>query len=91
MINDALYVDGKVAVFFYMPAPKAIKIGDHLIIFGCEHGVSLAFVDEGDVQPLLDHRGGCCGRNRQIFNLASQTQFSHWKNGKGGRQFSQKQ
>lgn len=85
MITDAVYVDGKVAMFYYMPAPKAIKVGADLIVFQCEYGISLAFVDENKVQPLLDFKGGCCGKSRQVVFLATPVQYSHWKDGKGGR------
>ena len=85
MIPNAVYVDGKVAMFYYMPAPKAIMLGKKAIVFGCGHGVSLAFVDEEDVAPLLAFRGGCCGNQRQVVHLATPVLYSHWKDGKGGR------
>lgn len=85
MIKDAVYVDNKVAVWYFMPMPKAIKIGEKVTVFQCEHGVSMAFVDENDVQPLLDYKGGCCGKSRQVVFLATPVLYSHWKDGKGGR------
>lgn len=84
-IPEAVYVDGKVAVWYYMPSPKAIQIGKKVIVFSCEHAVSMAFVDEEDVAPLLAYRGGCCGKQRQVVYLATEVLYSHWKDGKGGR------
>lgn len=37
-----------------------------------QHGVSLLFVSEAEVQPLLDYLGGCCGGKRHVFSLCSQ-------------------
>lgn len=85
MIADAVYVDGKVAVWYYQPMPKAIKIENQTVVFDCEHAVSMAFVDESLVAPLLAFKGGCCGRQRQVVFLATPVLYSHWKDGKGGR------
>lgn len=82
---DAVYVDGKVVLWYFQPMPKAIQIGSKITVFTPEHGVSLALVDEADVQSLLDFKGGCCGRKRQVVHLATPTLYSHWKDGKGGR------
>jgi len=84
-IDNAVYVDGKVAVWYFMPQPKAIKIGEKVVVFACEHAVSMAFVDEADVAPLLAVKGGCCGSQRQVVYLATEVLYSHWKDGKGGR------
>lgn len=85
MIDGAVYVDGKVALYYYMPMPKAVTIDSNIIVFNCEHGVSLAFVDENLVPRLLDYKGGCCGKQQKVIHLATQTLYSHWKDGKGGR------
>lgn len=84
-IPNAVYVEGKVAMFYKVPAPKAIRVGDGTYIFSCEHGISMAFIEEKDVQPLLDYRGGCCGQKQQVVFLATEIQYSHWKDGNGGR------
>ncbi len=85
MIDNAVVVDGKIAMFYKTPMPKAISIGNKVFVFSCEHGVSLAFVDESEVQALLDYRGGCCGKNQPMVFLATPVVYSHWKDGKGGR------
>ena len=85
MIDNAVYVENKVAMFYFQPMPKAIKIDSETIVFDCEHGISMAFVEERLVPPLLAHKGGCCGNKRQVVFLASPVQYSHWKDGKGGR------
>lgn len=77
--------EGKVAVFYYQPMPKHISLGGKDIFFDCQHGISMAFVDEVDTPPLLDYLGGCCGGKRHVIFLASETQYSHWKDGQGGR------
>ena len=85
-IENAVYTqEGKVAVRYEQPMPKAVKIGNKTIVFDSQFGVSLAFVDEEDVAPLLAVKGGCCGGQHQIITLASEVAYSHWQNGLGGR------
>lgn len=85
MIENAVYVEEKVAVWYYQPMPKAIKLGDRVVVFDCQHAVSMAFVDEDLVAQLLAYKGGCCGKQRQVVFLATEVLLSHWKDGKGGR------
>ncbi len=85
MIDNAVYVDGKVALFFKQPIPKLIKVGASQYYFDCKFGVSLAFVEEADVPSLLGFLGGCCGGGKHVIFLASANQYSHWINGNGGR------
>jgi len=77
--------DGKVAMVYYQPMPKLIKVGNKDYWFDCQHGISMAFVDETDVTPLLNFMGGCCGGKKKVIFLASEAQHSHWKDGNGGR------
>lgn len=77
--------DGKVAVIYYQPMPKRVQVNGNDIYFDCQHGLSLAFVDESLVDQLLAFRGGCCGGKRQVIYLASETQYRHWLDGQGGR------
>jgi hypothetical protein len=86
MIPNAYYNDDKlVAVVYYQPIPKYIKVGAIEHVFSCEHGISLAWVPEEHVQPLLSHLGGCCGGKRTVVSLANPAQVAHWRNGNGGR------
>lgn len=82
MIKDE---NGKVILRYFQPIPKLVKVGGQNVYFDAQHGLSLAFVDEHLVLPLLSHLGGCCGQQRQIIFPATETQYSHWKDGKGGR------
>lgn len=83
---DKVYTpDGKVALTYYQPIPKLVSLQGKSVYFDCQYGISMAFVDEGDVEPLLSVLGGCCGGKKTIIHLASQVQYEHWKNGNGGR------
>lgn len=83
---DKFYTpEGKVALFYYQPIPKMVKVGSKSVFFDCQHGISLAFVDDAEVIPLLSVTGGCCGNKRQIIYLATEVQYKHWRDGKGGR------
>lgn len=85
MIEGAIYVDGKVVVRYNQPIPKYIKVGTKDYVFDVNYGVSVCFVDESDVQSILDYRGGCCGRRQQVITICSQSAYSHYLDGLGGR------
>lgn len=73
------------ALYYYQPIPKMVKVNGKSVYFDCQHGISLAFVDTSDVPALLSALGGCCGGKRQIIYLATEVQYRHWKDGRGGR------
>lgn len=77
--------DKKVAMVYFQPIPKLVKVSGQAVYFDCQHGISMAFVDEELVSPLLSVLGGCCGNKRQIIFLASEVQYLHWQFGNGGR------
>lgn len=81
MINGAIYQDGKVALQYYAPIPKMIKVGESEYVTDVRHRVSMLWADETDVQSLLDLRGGCCGRKQQMFTLASELAVKVWNTG----------
>lgn len=85
MITDAFYVEGKVALRFFQPIPKYVQVGGKSYVFDVRNGISLIFVPEEEVPPLLGVLGGCCGQKRPIISLATEVQYSHWLNGQGGR------
>lgn len=85
MIPSAFYVDNKVVVFYNQPIPKFVTVGGKQYVFNVQYGVSLAFVPEEEVQPLLDYLGGCCNKRQHVIQLASKVLYDHWLNGKGGR------
>lgn len=77
--------DGNVVLRYFQPMPKLVKVEGRDVYFEPRHGISLAFVPDGVDIPLLSHLGGCCGGRRQVIFLATQTQYQHWLDGKGGR------
>lgn len=85
MIQDAVYVDGKVALRFFQPVPKYVSANGKQYIFNVQHAISLIFVPEEEVSHLLGVMGGCCGNKRPVISLATPVQYSHWLNGQGGR------
>ena len=74
-------VDGKVAVVYYQPMPKIIKVNNTPYFFDCQYGVSLCLVPEDIAPRLLEQLGGCCGGKRKIITLASQAVYTHWLTG----------
>ena len=81
MIDGAFYVDGKVALRYFMPAPKYVIVGKNEYIASPQHGVSLLFADEADVPAILNVMGGCCGNQRKAFSLSSQMAYNVWRTG----------
>ncbi len=82
MIKDT---EGKVVLRYYQPVPKLVKVDSMDVYFDCQHGISLAFVDEAVVPRLLAYLGGCCGGKRQVIFEATDSQYNHWLDGNGGR------
>lgn len=76
---------GQVALVYYQPIPKVITVGEVVVAFDCQYGISLAFVSPELVDSLLGLKAGCCGSKQQAIFEASQVQYSHWLDGKGGR------
>lgn len=84
-MDKILDPNGKIILRYYQPMPKLVKIGNKTISFDSQHAISLAFVDDEDVEPLLNYLGGCCGKKQKVIFLATEVQYEHWKYGKGGR------
>ena len=81
MIDSALYVDGKVVLRYSQPVPKYINVAGNEYICNVQHGVSLLFVEESEVPPLLEYKAGCCGGEKKMFSLASQMAYNVWSTG----------
>lgn len=81
MIDNAVYREGMVAVRYYQPVPKYIRIGNKEYVCSVQHSVSLLFVPEEEVGSLLSYKGGCCGGQRLVFSLASQDALNVWMTG----------
>ena len=85
-MDNVIYTPGGLAILrYFQPTPKLVKVGNASVFFDCQYGISLAFVSEELVAPLLAVLGVCCGKKSQIIFLASETQYLHWQFGKGGR------
>lgn len=81
MIESAVYQDNKVALLYYAPIPKMVRVNEKEYVTDVRNRVSMLWADEEDVQSLLDLRGGCCGKKQQMFTLASEIAFKVWKDG----------
>lgn len=72
---------GLIACRFYMPVPKYIQANGRDYVCNVNHGVSLLFVPEAEVQGLLDYLGGCCGQKRKVFSICSPEAYNVWLTG----------
>jgi hypothetical protein len=77
--------EGKVILRYFQPVDKLIRVGNDYFSFTSQFGISLGFFNEEDVPKLLEVTGGCCDRKRKVISEATETQYEHWKFGKGGR------
>lgn len=82
--NDA----GQVALIYYQTINPVVEFGKYGTPtyrgykFITQHNICLCWVDEADVQRILDLKGGCCGgQKRGIYRLASETQVRVWTYG----------
>lgn len=80
-MDGAVEVDGKIALVYFQPMPKLVKVGANSYFFDCQHGISLALVPKEVAQSLLDYLGGCCGGKRKVISLASPAVYKHWQSG----------
>jgi hypothetical protein len=79
---------GQVALKYYQPAQvlaQGTPTGSGYV-FTPKANISLAWVEAGDVDNLLQRRAGCnCGgKKRQAFYYANEDDVRRWTNG-GGR------
>lgn len=81
MIQGAVYHDGRVALRYYQPIPKYVRVGKNEYVCDVRHSVSLLLVSDDEVAPLLAVEGGCCGGRRKVFSLCSQEAFNVWLTG----------
>lgn len=70
--------------------PGQVHVSGHRVpsrrdyVFTVQRAVSLAWVHPGDVAALEAMKGGCCGKQRRLFNPATEGQVSIWTNGSRG-------
>lgn len=81
MLDGAIYQDGKVALQYYAPVPKMVQVQGVGYVTDVRHSVSLLWANEEHVPSLLELRGGCCGKQRQMFTLAPALAVKVWNEG----------
>jgi len=74
--------NGMVAVQHYTTNGYATKVGERTYTWIPQHNVSLAWVDEKDVDKVLSIKNrACCGQQRARFFLASLINVNLWETG----------
>jgi len=76
IVNEA----GQIAIRYYQPAQVLTKQtpSGSQYFFDVKAGVSMAWVEEGDVSNLLARRGGCCNKKRKLYDYANQAAVDLW-------------
>lgn len=74
--NDA----GQIAIRYYQPAQVVVKRtpSGKQYFFDVKRGVSMAWIDQSDVDDILTRRGGCCNKRRQLYAYANQEAVDLW-------------
>jgi hypothetical protein len=75
---------GKTALKYRMPVQKYIRVGDREYVFVPRANISLAWVEDQDVDFILRKKKSCCGGSKPIFFRANPSDIRRWTNN-GGR------
>ena len=75
--------DGMIAVQHFTSNGFNVQIGDAVYIWTPKYNISMAWVQEVHLSQILNIRTKhCCGKKRNRFFLASQTNVCLWMTGK---------
>lgn len=70
----------QVAVIYLRGGQKYVRTNSSEYVFTPSNGISLAWINEQDVNQILRIPGGCCGNNiRDIFRIANDNQVALWE------------
>ena len=73
--------NGQVAVKYFQPLNKTIQIRGKTYFFKVMKSLSIAWIDEEDVDDVLNIVQECCGGNRnRVFRLEHETHVKRWLN-----------
>lgn len=72
-------IDGQTALVYLRHNQKYVKTPQHEYVFVPQHGVSLAWIYNEDVDQILRIPGGCCGNTRPAFRLANPGDVALWE------------
>ena len=75
VINDV----NQTAIIFLRGGQKYVHTKNNEYVFTPSNGISLAWIEEEDVNQILRIPGGCCGNHKPVFRLANDQQVSLWK------------
>ena len=86
--DDAIYNEaGQVAMRYMKQAPSLVRCNGSgtEYVFVVKANISMAYVDEEDVECMLGVKAGCCGgRKKKVIFFADETHHRRWLTG-GGR------
>lgn len=70
-----------VPIMSRVATPRHIVVGKNVYDFRVQHNVSLAWVEDQDVQAVLKIKGGCCNHQNSLFRLANERVVKVWTEG----------
>ena len=70
---------GQIAISYYQPIDRVVMVGETRYVFITKRAVSLAWVNEEDVEKILAITKSCCGgRIRAVYRYATPSQVNVW-------------
>ena len=73
-------MNDKVAISYFQPIPNSVRVGIKTYSFETRRGISLAWIDQSDVQIVLEVTKECCGGQlRHPYRLANEAQIRIWE------------
>ena len=84
--DDAiLNADGQVAMRYMKQANSYVRCGQNEYVFVCKANISMAYVNQEDVECMLGIMVGCCGgRKKKAIFFSDEDHHRRWSVG-GGR------
>lgn len=74
---------GQIAIAYRQPIPHVVKVNGTNYLFDVKSAVSMAWINEGDVEEILRIIKVCCGGNKtNTYHHATDGQVNVWS-GKG--------
>ena len=76
---------GEVALKYYQPGQVLLQSNPsgREYVATTRANICMAWVDPTDIDHILRKRGGCCNKQRQLFDYANESDVRRWTNGGG--------
>lgn len=70
--------DGWIAVKYLQNVPHVVFVKGMGYAFVVQHNVNLTWVDPDHLDAMMAIKGGCCGKKKQKYRLANESDVFQW-------------